>query len=226
MAVREREPFGSPAGAGSCAATGSGCGTSSGTILAIRLLAHVTSPPLRSVSTTRSPSSLCPLTDSVPPEVMKTISAEATDAPPTRRTHVASAIRAVFSTSIGTGDPTIWLADCPETLQSSRLLGLHVDVEHPEPELARVTATRLKGAIQVEHQVHHVGLSQLCRSEIKGEERGLLGLGSELRHDLVTDLERHLLRRREEVHPRVVAQIKLGVLLRIAERDRRGLLGP
>src|SRR5688572_11018629 len=99
------------------ACTGSGYGTSSGTIFSTRVASRVTSPPLRRVRITDVPSFLCPLTDTVRPEVMITISADASDTPARVNTHVAIATRTVWRTFIGTNDPTIWLADCPETLQ-------------------------------------------------------------------------------------------------------------
>ena len=49
------------------------------------------------------------LTETVLPEVMKTISAEAKDEPAATSTHAAIASRTVLSTFIGTHDPTTWL---------------------------------------------------------------------------------------------------------------------
>src|SRR5258705_10988423 len=106
-----RSTSGCGAGAGSVTGgAGSGCGTSSASIFSTRFLSSVTSPPDRSVKTTESPTYLWFFTDTVRPELMKTISAEARDEPAATSTHVATASRTILSTIIGTRDPTIWLA--------------------------------------------------------------------------------------------------------------------
>src|SRR5262249_40607884 len=65
-----------------------------------------------------------PFTESVPPEVMYTISAEARVDAPARQAQATNATRTALGTCIGTNDPSTWLADCPESLQSSPVLAI------------------------------------------------------------------------------------------------------
>src|SRR5687768_3575165 len=123
---------------GVAACTGSGYGTSSGTIFSMRVASRVTSPPLRRVRITDCPAFLCPLTDTVRPEDMITISADARDTQARVRTHVAAATRTVWRTFIGTEDPTIWLAGLSRNATAqlgSEVRGSRFEVRGPRFEV-------------------------------------------------------------------------------------------
>src|SRR5262249_33654535 len=133
-------------------------------------LSQVTSPPDRNVSVIASPASRCPFTESVRPEVRKTISAEASDAPANKTATVAAATRTVLGTSIGTLDRHTWLGRCPQkgtaelrccTAAEGGLLSVDIDVENANPQLTWIGASWSKRLIDVKHQIHHIARAEL-----------------------------------------------------------------
>src|SRR5262245_29690708 len=183
-------------------------------------LSQVTVPPDRRVSVTVSPLEVCPFTDSVPPEVMNTISADAADEAPIRHKPAAIATRAVLSTCIGTKDLSIWLAGLSR-IDTVELLRLHVRVEDPDAQVSGIGPARLERLIDVNDQIHQIGGPQLGGADRERQERRRLGVGRELPDRLIPHLQHDLLRRVEEIDPRVVLKVQGRVLLRVLERDGR-----
>src|SRR5581483_339785 len=185
--------------------SGSGYGTSSGSMLTTTVRSQRTSPPFRRFRTSESPSRRWLLTDRKRPVEKNTSSARA--------------LRAQRRLATKNAAPTV-------------LLRLNERMKHANAQLSRVLAVRCrnesrhKRLIDCNREEVHVG-----RSELGAGQRNLPHHLLPRRHregieHLPAKADRDLLRLVEHAARIVGVEVKRLILFRVLERERRFLLGP
>src|SRR3954468_3531099 len=198
-----------------CGDSGSGYGTSSGTIRSMTDTSQTTSPPPRSMSTSLSSSARWSLIDSVRPVLKNTISARAGAAASTS-SRAASVIKRRRQRAF----PFIWSLP-------------HIDerVKDADAELARILAARVQhcrhvGLVDRDRELGDVTCAKLRHFQRNFAEVRLFRLQREFVDDLPAQADTHMLRLVEHAAGIIEIEIEQRVFLRVLESQRGFLLRP